>query len=133
MLHIIPNDHSNSNHAPELDELRFLARSVGILAILTGLIYLRALSTSSGAILRNGEWTPGSVFLVGLIALATLAVLCAWRWETAGSVIALLCAPAIALLAYDTYPEHPWFAAFAYGSPFLITGGLFLTCHRRHH
>jgi hypothetical protein len=132
MTHATQN---NSHAAPpdphELNELRFLARSVGILAILTGLIYLRVISAESAAALGNGQWAPVSVFLFALIALATLGLLCAWHWELAGSILSLLCAPAIALLAYESHPEQPWFAAFAYGTPFLITGGLFLTCHYR--
>ena len=112
-------------------ETRLLARYVGFLAVLTGLIYLRVIAVESSASLRTGQWGQENVLLFGLIAAAILALLCAWRWEAAGGLIAALAALAIAILAFRAHPEQRWFTAFAYSSPFLITGGLFLACHLR--
>lgn len=114
-----------------LAETRLLARYVGLLAALTGLIYLRVIAVDSSAALRSGGWAQESVLLFALIAAATVAILCAWRWEVAGGLVAALSALGIAFLAYHAFPEHRLFSVFAYSSPFLITGGLFLACHRR--
>lgn len=129
----VTNDNNHLAHPSSytVNETHFLARSVGLLALLTGLVYLRALSTEGLLNPESGQGWAGAMLLFGLITTATLSVLCAWRWEVLGGVVAILCAVGIAFLAYQTFPEHPLFTAFAYSSPFLITGALFLACRRR--
>ncbi len=125
------NNHLTQHPADKPNELRFLARSVGLLALLTGLIYLRVIGAESFLTAGSRSENQNGILLFALLIAATLGILCAWRWEAVGGVIASLCALGIALLAYFTFPEQRWFAAFAYSSPFLVTGLLFLGCWRR--
>lgn len=125
------NDHLSQPSPDKLNETRFLARSVGLLALLTSFIYLRVIGTDSLTAVRSDQEIPGILILFALIAAATLGILCSWRWEALGGIVASVCAIGIAFLAYRAYPDHPFFAAFAYSSPFLVSGLLFLTCWRR--
>lgn len=125
------NDHLSQSSPDKLNETRFLARSVGLLALLTGIIYLRVIGTDSFTAVRSDQEIPGVLILFALVAAATFGILCSWRWEGLGGIVASVCAIGIALLAYRAYPGHPFFAAFAYSSPFLVSGLLFLTCWRR--
>mgnify|MGYP001424818933 CR=1 FL=1 len=125
------NNHLSQPIPDRLNETRFLARSVGLLALLTGLIYLRVIGLNGFTAVRSEQNLPGATLLFALVATATLGLFCAWRWEAAGGIVASVCAVGIALLAFRAFPDHPFFAAFAYGSPFLVSGLLFLACWRR--
>ncbi|MCA9873968.1 MAG: hypothetical protein KC441_09940 [Anaerolineales bacterium] len=123
------NNPLNQPVSNRLNETRFLARSVSLLALLTGFIYLRVIGLASLA--RAEQNWPEAILLFALVAAATLGLICAWRWEAVGGIVASLCAAGIALLAFHAFPDHPFFAAFAYSSPFLFSGLLFLACWRR--
>jgi len=132
MAHVTNGNNHLSHPSPDnLSETRFLARSVGLLALLTGLIYLRVIGIDSFTAVRSGQNAPGAIVLFLLVAAATLSLLGCWRWETAGGLLAVLCSLGIALLAFRAYPQHPFFAAFAYSSPFLFSGVLFAICRQR--
>ncbi|MBK8985720.1 MAG: hypothetical protein IPM39_06505 [Chloroflexi bacterium] len=122
------SNHATQHSPDKLNEMRFLARSVGLLALLTGLIYLRVIGSESFLTTSSRPGNDHGLLLFALVAAATLGILCAWRWEAVGGIVASVSALGIALLAYFTFPEQRWFAAFAYSSPFLVTGLLFLGC-----
>lgn len=119
---------SNSN---QIDELRVVTRLVGMLALLTGLIYLRVVGseTLAAGFETNGRISPW--LLLGALLVAIAGVLLAWRQEGIGGLIAAIAGLVLGGLAYFTASQHRGFSAFAYGSPFLITGALFLACWRR--
>lgn len=119
---------NNSTKFRQPNELRFIAKSVGLLALLTGIIYLRVVGVQSLSTLRSGSADRGTVLLFLLITVATLALLSGWRWEGIGGAVAILSAIGTGILAYLTVEDNKLFTAFAYCSPFLITGGLFLAC-----
>lgn len=110
------------------NQLRFMAKSVGILALLTGFIYLRVVGMDSISAIRAGQWGQNSVILFFLMVLATLGLLCAWRLEAVGGVLALVSGVGVAIMTYLTFEQNRLFTTFAYSSPFLVAGSLSLAC-----
>lgn len=108
-------------------ELSLITRSIGILALLTGLVYLRAIGLESAAAWRSGE-PVSAVLLFVLLLVAIVGLLLAWWREGLGGFVAASSAVGIGLLAYLTIRENRLFSAFAYSSPFLVAGLLFLCC-----
>ena len=121
-------DHSYDHSSGNVNQLRFMAKSVGILALLTGLIYLRVVGVDSVNAIRTGQWGQNIVILFFLMIVATLGLLCAWRLEAVGGVIALISGVGVAILTYLTFEQNKLFTTFAYSSPFLVAGGLSLAC-----
>lgn len=107
----------SERHPPETSELTLVTKLVGVLAVLTGLIYLRATA------LEGGDALFMLLLLIGLIGL----VLAWWR-EGAGGFLAVATAFGLAIVAYRAASHNQLFSAFAYSSPFLISGFLFLCC-----
>lgn len=124
----LTNNHSYGQSPGDVNQLRFVAKSVGILALLTGLIYLRVVGMDSLNAIRAGEWGQKTVILFFLMVLATLGLLCAWRLEAVGGVIALVCGVGVGIMTYLTFEQNRLFTTFAYSSPFLVAGGLSLAC-----
>ncbi len=121
-------DHRNGHSPGDVNQLRFVAKSVGILALLTGLIYLRVVGVESLSAMRTGQWGQNIVILFFLMILATLGLFCAWRLEAVGGIIALISGLGVAVLTYLTFEQNRLFTTFAYSSPFLVAGGLSLAC-----
>ena len=120
----LANNHSHDH----INQLRFIAKSVGILALLTGLIYLRVISVDSVNAIRTGQGGQSSVVLFFMMIVATLGLLCTWRLEAVGGVIALVSGLGVAILTFLTFEQNKLFTTFAYSSPFLVAGGLSLAC-----
>lgn len=108
-------------------ELRIVTKAVGFLALLTGVLYLRAL-VGEGALAIGGESVEGDGTLLLFLALATGGLLAAWWQEAVGGAIAMLCAMVVAGIVYATGGPNRLLEAFIYGSPFLIAGALFVAC-----
>jgi hypothetical protein len=119
---------TNQQSSDDVNQLRFAAKSVGALAVLTGLIYLRVVGTDSFNAIRTGQLGQNIVILFFLMVLATLGLFCAWRLEAVGGVIALASGLGVAILTYLTFEHNRLFTTFAYSSPFLVAGGLSLAC-----
>jgi len=114
------------------DELKVVTKSIGLLAALTGVVYLRVIGAESLATLR-GDGTRWVVLaLFGLLIVAMVGLLYAWRQEGVGGLVAAVSALGIGVFAYLSFPDNRLFNAFAYSSPFLITGLMFVTCWWRH-
>lgn len=73
-------------------EMRYLARSIGILALLTGLIYIRVIGMEALVSWQTNQGITAVVFIFGLLILAMIGLLCGWRWELIGGLIAVLSA-----------------------------------------
>ncbi|MEZ4516836.1 MAG: hypothetical protein R3C44_08350 [Chloroflexota bacterium] len=110
------------------DETGFFAHIVGLLAIITAALYVRAIL--SGGFLAVAPIASSSletgVILAVLLAIGAVALLAAWRWEWIGGLAALLCSVIVAIMAANFVERGPLFAAFIYGSPLAIAGGLYL-------
>ncbi len=120
---------TNNQTSPQpITPLRFAAKSISLLALLTGLIYLRVVGVESITAVLDGNWGQSSVILFFLLVVATLGILCAWRLEALGGMIALVCGLGAGILAYLTIENNKLFTTFAYSSPFLVAGGLSLAC-----
>ncbi|MBE2202515.1 MAG: hypothetical protein IAE79_28145 [Anaerolinea sp.] len=115
------------------DELQLMTKSIGLLAVLTGLVYLRVVGAESLLALRSQERGQTVVVLFALLVVAIIGLLYAWRQEGVGGFVAALSAVGISIVAYLSFQENRLFAAFAYSSPFLITGLMFLVCWWRKH
>lgn len=107
-------------------ELQTVTRAVGFLAILTGVLYLRAM-IGEGALGFGGSLAENELLLL-FLALATAGLLAAWWQQAVGGVIAVLSALVVAAIVYATGGPNRLLEAFIYGSPFLIAGGLFVAC-----
>lgn len=107
-------------------ELHYFATIVGILALCTGLLYLRAIT--SGGFLEGANanaflnmWT-----VAGLIAAGSVGTLIGLHWQRLGGLIALIAGLATAVLTFFLFDENRFMAMFIYGSPFIIAGALYL-------
>lgn len=114
-------------------EMRYLARSISILALLTGIIYLRVIGVEALASWQTTGGITAVIFLLGLLILAMAGLVCGWRWELIGGLIAIISAIGIGILAFLTFTNYQLFSAIAYSSPFFIAGILMLGCWRRSH
>lgn len=120
----------NQSHGTE--ELQFITKSVGILALLTGLAYLRAVGTESAVAWRSGG-PISTILLSALLLTAVMGLILAWWREGLGGFIAASSAVGVGIAAFLTPQQNRLFTAFAYSSPFLITGFLYLCCWWRQH
>lgn len=109
-------------------ELRIITKSIGMLAVLTGLIYLQVIGSESVTAVQSDGIDWNIVTLLILLVVAIGGLLYAWRQEGIGGFVAALSAVGIGILAYFYFPDNRLFSAFAYASPFLITGLMFLAC-----
>ena len=107
-------------------ELRTITKAVGFLALLTGVLYLRAM-VGEGALGLGGS-IEGNGLLLLFLALATAGLLAAWWQEAVGGAVAIASALVAASIVYATGGPNRLLEAFIYGSPFLIAGGLFVAC-----
>lgn len=124
---------SDRNHVQSsFDELRVFTRSVGLLAILTALLYLRAIALG-GFLYRNpnGSLNLTPVLFV-LVLMATIGLVAAWRWECLGGLVAVVGAISVAALVFTTFEANRLLATFVYSSPFLVAGALCLVDWWRH-
>lgn len=108
------------------NELQMVTKAVGFLAILTGVLYVRAMF-GEGAV-GLGESVEGDGLLLLFLALATAGLLAAWWQQAVGGAVAILSALVVAGIVYATGGPNRLLEAFIYGSPFLIAGALFVAC-----
>ena len=115
---------TDGNYNSSFDELRVFARTVGLLALLTAILYLRALA--SGGFLYRGtsETIPVTTILFVLMLVATAGLVVTWKWECLGGVVAVLGSMAVAVVVYSTFAENRLLATLIYSSPFLVAGSL---------
>jgi len=102
---------------------RLLARGLNFLAILTAILYLRAI-LAGGLFSTGNGWLLGwslAFMIVGLVALVAL-----FRWERAGSLLAI--GAGAALFALFLLAGQPVMTVIFYSSPFIIVGLLTLYC-----
>jgi len=112
------------NTNSSFDELRVLTRAVGLLAVLTALLYLRAMT--SGSFLYRGvsENISVTAILFLLMLFATVGLVLTWRWECLGGMVAIIGSLAVASVVYSTFSENRLLAMLVYSSPFLVAGSL---------
>lgn len=114
--------------ANNVNELRLVTKTVALLAILTAIVYGRAIV---GGSLYSIDATPAagqSLLLFVFLGLATLSLLAAWRWEGIGGLVSVVSALVLGGLVYFLADHSRLMMAVFYGSPFLIAGILFLAC-----
>ena len=131
MTHVSNSNGANNEATHRTKEMRYLARSIGILALLTGLIYLRVIGLEALVSWQTNQGVTAVVFLFGLLILAMIGLLCGWRWELIGGLIAVVSAIGIGILTFLSFTDYPLFSAIAYSSPFFIAGILMLGCWSR--
>lgn len=133
MTHVSNSNNGNNNTNFRTKEMRYLARSIGILALLTGFIYLRVIGMEALVSWQTNEKVTAVVFMLGLLLVAMAGLVCGWRWELVGGLIAVISAIGIGVLAFFSFTDYRLFSALAYSSPFFIAGALMLTCWKRSH
>ncbi len=113
----------------QFDEFRIIANAVGLLAFLTGLIYLRVLANEGMLIIDDGRFFLIKFFLFFFVIGGIAALLATRRWMGFGGITAVI--SGVGLITLFLIIGRSWMAAFFYGSPFIIAGILFLGCWYR--
>jgi hypothetical protein len=117
----------------EHEGLHFMSRVIGILAIITIGLYIRALLAGGFLnVVPNTE--VNATILFSLLTLGAIGLVVAWRWPRLGGLMAVLISVPIAWYVGAALEEGNLFAAFIYSSPLLIAGGLYLldAYHHQH-
>ena len=115
---------TEGNASSSYDELHVFTRAVGLLAVLTALLYLRAMTTSGFLYRGVSETMPVTAILFVLMLVATAGLVVTWKWECLGGVVAVLGSMAVAVVVYSTFAENRLLATLIYSSPFLVAGSL---------
>jgi hypothetical protein len=115
---------TDSNSSSSFNELHVLARAVGLLAVLTALLYLRAMASDGFLYRGTSENIPVTTVLFALMLIATAGLVMTWRWECVGGVVAIVGSLAVAAVVYGTFTENRLLALLVYSSPFLVSGSL---------
>lgn len=118
------NAHTQSSQS-QREGLHFLARSLGVLAIITVCLYLRALLVGGFLDVEISD-EFNSAILFGLLLLGAVSLLVAWRWPRLGGLMSVLLAIPVAWYVSAAIEGGNFFAAFIYSSPLLIAGAFFL-------
>jgi hypothetical protein len=106
--------------------MRWIARALGLLASGPFVLFL---IYSGARILPKLSWSsPQGMPLFIVLAMATVGILIAWRWELIGGAIAVVCAIAISALVYTGSGLTVFSAALMASAPFFVAGVLFLAC-----
>jgi hypothetical protein len=106
--------------------MRWIARALGLLASGPFVLFL---IYSGARIFPKLSWSSlRGMPLFIVLAMATVGVLIAWRWEIIGGAIAVVCAIAISALVYLGSGLVVFSAALMASVPFFVTGILFLGC-----
>ncbi len=114
--------------ARETSELRLLTRAIAILALLTGLVYGRAILGGSLAGDDPGAAAGETLLLLTALCLACAGLLAAWRWEGSGGLIAVAAGFMLGALVFRAAEHGPASMSLFYGSPFVIAGAMFVAC-----
>ncbi|UCC53432.1 MAG: hypothetical protein JSV68_05575 [Anaerolineaceae bacterium] len=115
---------TDGSYNSSFDELRVFARTVGLLAVLTAILYLRAIA-GGGFLYRGDNATiPVTTILFVLMLMATAGLVLTWRWECLGGIVAILGSLAVGVIVYSTFAENRLLATLVYSSPFLVSGSL---------
>ena len=109
-------------------ELRLFTKSLLLLALLTGLIYLRVFIVEIIPAMRDNGSTAVEIAKLAMLVAAMLGLLLTWRYEMAGGITAVLAGLIFGILVYRTAAQNPFLITFFYSSPFVISGGLSLLC-----
>lgn len=106
--------------------MRWIARALGLLASGPFVLFL---IYSGARIFPKLSWSSlRGMPLFIVLAMATVGILIAWRWEMIGGAIAVFCAIAISALVYLGSGRGVILAALMISVPFFIAGVLFLGC-----
>ena len=117
---------NRSDVGTEFDEFRVVTRTVTGLALVTAVLYIRAI-LQGGFFARNAaNPTSAAPLMVILLALGIIGLLLAWRWESTGGCLAVLSAASMVLYLNATLLDGKLLATFVYSSPFLVAGFLCL-------
>lgn len=109
-----------------LDEFKLMVQAVSFLALLTGLLYLRAM-LAGGTVLQPGiSLLQAGGMQVAVTLVGVLGLLAAWRWPVPGAVVAVVAGLLLGWLVYTTDGGYPFVKSFSYASPFVLTGTLYL-------
>ena len=111
-----------------VNELRMVTKAVALLAVLTGILYVRAIVGGSLYTIEADQVDGQGILLLVFLGLATLSLIAAWRWEGIGGLVSVLSAVVLGALVYSLADHDRVLMAVFYGSPFLVAGILFLAC-----
>ena len=105
---------------PKEIPFRSIARAIGLLALITGILYATFLFDD----FING--IPNLLPNMLLVLLGTLGMALGWAWEREGGVIGIIAGISVAILVFSTASGNNLYAAIVYGSPFVVGGLLYL-------
>ena len=116
----------NSTINNGISEWHLITKLVVILAIVTGILYLRVFMVEIVPALFATGQRAASVLSLVLLLCAILSLVSTRYWEGWGGVIAMLSGLGLGSLIYLTAEEKSWLNAFFYSPPFIIAGALSL-------
>lgn len=108
------------------DEWSLFVKAVAFLAVLTGFLYLRVM-LGEGAPLNVGSdlLTSGAVrVLLTIVGIGGLVA--GWYRPLLGGPLAVAAGLVLGWAVYGVAMHDPLLLALAYGSPFVITGALYI-------
>lgn len=115
---------TNANSA--MDEWALMVKAVSFLALLTGILYLRVMVDQGAPLSPGSTLLTAGAMRVTMTVVGILGLLSCWRWPVAGGAIAVLAGLLLGWQVFETATHDPLLLALAYGSPFVITGALYL-------
>lgn len=115
-----------TNTNPLMDEWALMVKAVSFLALLTGVLYLRVMVDQGAPLAMGSSLLTTGAMRVAMTVVGILALLSCWRWPVPGGTVAVLAGLLLGWQVYDTATHDPLLLAVAYGSPFVITGALYL-------
>lgn len=120
-----------TNANQRADEWGLMIKAVSFLAILTAFLYLRVM-IDQGAPLSTGStlFTAGAMRVAMTIA-GILGLLAGWRWPIVGGAVSVIAGLLLGWQVYDAATHDPLLLALSYGSPFVVTGALYIFLGRR--
>lgn len=113
-----------------VDEWTLFIKAVAFLALLTGFLYLRVmLGEGAPLAVGSGVLTSG-VTRILLTVVGIAGLLAGWYRPLLGGPVAVVAGLALGWTVYDVAMHDPLLLALAYGSPFVITGVLYIVYGR---
>ena len=107
-------------------ELYPIVTGVGFLAVVTGLLYLGVVLGEIMPAIGAGVVHWDSLFSALMLLAGAIGLGLSWKWKRLGGLLALISGWSLAVLLAFTRDSYPLIMAFLYGSPFIVSGALWL-------
>ncbi len=108
------------------DEWSLFVKAVAFLALLTGLLYLRVMLGQGAPLAVGSDVLASGATRVLLTVTGIGGLLAGWYKPLLGGPVAVVAGLLLGWAVYGVAMHDPLLLALAYGSPFVITGVLYI-------